>query len=97
MTNDWPVFILPLVNYIVYWPIIGNLYFMTSFLIRPYKLLQGIFMRIKISKIKTYLNLLFINCNPVTPQNFNLLTILNFIHKKGMAIILSTFFMSIMM
>ena len=37
MTNDRPVYSLPLVNYNVYWPIIGHLYCMTLF----YKLFQG--------------------------------------------------------
>ena len=32
MTNDRPVYILPLINYNVYWPIIGHLNCMTSFL-----------------------------------------------------------------
>ena len=40
MTNDRLVYILPLYNYNVYWPIIGNLYCMTYFFIRYYKLLQ---------------------------------------------------------
>ena len=40
MTNDKPVFILPLVNVNDYWPIIGHLYCMTSFFIRQYKLLH---------------------------------------------------------
>ncbi len=31
MTNDRPVYNLPLANYNVYWPIIGHLYCMTSF------------------------------------------------------------------
>ena len=39
MTNDRPVYILPLVNYSAYWPIIDYLYYMTSFYIRHYKLL----------------------------------------------------------
>ena len=38
MTYDRPVYDLPLVNYNVYWPIIGNLYCMTSFFTRHYKL-----------------------------------------------------------
>ena len=33
MTNNRPVYILPFVNYNVYWPIISNLYCMTSFLL----------------------------------------------------------------
>ena len=33
MTNDSTVYILPLVNFNVYWPIIGHLYWMTSFFI----------------------------------------------------------------
>ena len=33
ITNDRPVYILPLVNYNVYWPIIGHFYCMTSFFI----------------------------------------------------------------
>ena len=41
MANDRPVYILPLqVNIYVYWPIIGNLYCMTSFFIRHYFLLR---------------------------------------------------------
>ena len=39
MTNDRPVYILQLVNENVYWPIIGPLYYITSFFIH-YKLLQ---------------------------------------------------------
>ncbi len=38
MTNDRPLYILPLVN--VYWPIIGHLYCKTSFFYRDSKLLQ---------------------------------------------------------
>ena len=38
MTNDRPVYIL-IKQYIIYWPIIGKLYCMTSFCIRNYKLL----------------------------------------------------------
>ena len=38
MTNDRPVYNLPLVNYNVYWPIIGQLYCMTSFFIGHYTL-----------------------------------------------------------
>ena len=34
MTNDRPVYILPLFNYNAYWPIIGHLYCMKSFFIR---------------------------------------------------------------
>ena len=33
MTNDRAVYILPLVNYNVYWPFVGHLYCMTSFFI----------------------------------------------------------------
>ena len=33
MTNDRPVYILPLVNYNTFWPIIDHLYCMTSFLL----------------------------------------------------------------
>ncbi len=32
ITDEWRVYILPLVNYNVYWPLMGQLYFMTSFL-----------------------------------------------------------------
>ncbi len=39
MNNERQVYILPLANYNVYWPINGNLYFMASFFIRHYKLL----------------------------------------------------------
>ena len=35
MTNDRPVYILQLANFIVYWPLIGHLYCMTSFLMGP--------------------------------------------------------------
>ena len=38
MTNDRPLYILPLVDYNVYWPIIGHLYCTTSFFIRHCKL-----------------------------------------------------------
>ena len=41
MTYHRPVHILPLVNYNVYWPIIGHLHCMTSFFIRHYKLLPS--------------------------------------------------------
>ena len=40
MTNDRPVYILPLVNNNAYLPIIGHLNCMTSFFIRHYKLLK---------------------------------------------------------
>ena len=40
MTNDRPVYILPLVNCNVYWPIIGHLFCMTSFFIGHYTLFQ---------------------------------------------------------
>ena len=39
MTNNRPIYILPWVNYNVYWPIIGHFYCMSSFFIRLYKLL----------------------------------------------------------
>ena len=38
MTNDRLVYILPLVNYNLYWPIISHLYCTTSFFNRSYKL-----------------------------------------------------------
>ena len=34
MTNDRPAYILPLVNINIYWPIIGHLYCMMSFLLQ---------------------------------------------------------------
>ena len=38
MTNYRPVYILPFVNYNVYWPMIGHLYCITSLLIKHYEL-----------------------------------------------------------
>ena len=37
ITNDRPVYVLPLVNYNVQWPFIGYLYCMTSLFIRHYE------------------------------------------------------------
>ena len=34
MTNDRPVYILPLINYNVYWPFIGHLYSIMSLALR---------------------------------------------------------------
>ena len=41
MTNDRPVYILPLINHNAYWLIIGYLYCMTLFFISHYKLLNA--------------------------------------------------------
>ena len=40
MTNDKSVYNLPLVNYNIYWPIIGHLYCMTSYFIGHYMLIS---------------------------------------------------------
>ena len=40
MTNNRPVYILPLIKYNAYWPFIGHFYCMPSIFIRYYKLLQ---------------------------------------------------------
>ena len=40
MTNDRPVYILSLINYNAYWPIISHLYYMTSSFVKHFKLLS---------------------------------------------------------
>ena len=53
MTNDRPVNILPLINYNIYWPIIGYLYYMTPFFVRHNKLFSN---TNKFSMVNVYLS-----------------------------------------
>ena len=78
MTNERPVYILPLVNSNVYWPVIGHLCCMASFFIRHYKLLHYIFYK----QYTLHINLYFRNLKMMNIQESHLWLVLAEIKEK---------------